>query len=440
MQQVETGPGESRLRRARIFTAVLVALVMLGDLMTYERGHAVMENYCAMLVYALIGVGLYRGDYRGDRLYQLGLFFVAWFAFTRVLNGDHYLQFSYNRYRLVSLCATYGLALPFARMLRDAKERRALDALALVLTLTFAALVGLALLSIPLNRLIKIPFFQTEFGMKESRLVILSQHPYFTAFISLAGFFMTLYLLSAHWKPLLLVPALLCMGVFTAGIVLTTSRTALVVFAFTLLVAAVILLSRLKLSRRRRRIILLVGAVVLAAAVIVGFGPLTKWINDRIPGENPNISAERNFFTSLATLTGRRDLYEAVPQVIRAYPQLLLKGFDELEMMPTVNEYATYERFTHMHNSYLQTLMLTGLPGLLAAIWYTVRMLGAMARSFKSKALPVAEKLLALVPLSLFLSGLLEHYLFVDTYSILNFVFFLFLGYLFETDRRFKTA
>lgn len=67
-------------------------------------------------------------------------------------------------------------------------------------------------------------------------------------------------------------------------------------------------------------------------------------------------------------------------------------------------------------------------------------MLGAMARSFKSKALPVAEKLLALVPLSLFLSGLLEHYLFVDTYSILNFVFFLFLGYLFETDRRFKTA
>ena len=325
-------------------------------------------------------------------------------------------------------------------MLRDAKERRALDALALVLTLTFAALVGLALLSIPLNRLIKIPFFQTEFGMKESRLVILSQHPYFTAFISLAGFFMTLYLLSAHWKPLLLVPALLCMGVFTAGIVLTTSRTALVVFAFTLLVAAVILLSRLKLSRRRRRIILLVGAVVLAAAVIVGFGPLTKWINDRIPGENPNISAERNFFTSLATLTGRRDLYEAVPQVIRAYPQLLLKGFDELEMMPTVNEYATYERFTHMHNSYLQTLMLTGLPGLLAAIWYTVRMLGAMARSFKSKALPVAEKLLALVPLSLFLSGLLEHYLFVDTYSILNFVFFLFLGYLFETDRRFKTA
>lgn len=52
--------------------------------------------------------------------------------------------------------------------------------------------------------------------------------------------------------------------------------------------------------------------------------------------------------------------------MIRAYPQLLLKGFDELEMMPTVNEYATYERFTHMHNSYLQTLMLTGLPGLLA--------------------------------------------------------------------------
>ena len=47
---------------------------------------------------------------------------------------------------------------------------------------------------------------------------------------------------------------------------------------------------------------------------------------------------------------------------------------------------------------------------------------------------------MTLIPLPLFLCGLTEHYLFVDTYSILNFLFFLFLGYLLETDRRLKTA
>lgn len=433
MQGLQPGRGESRLRGARIFTAALTALVMLGGLLTYDRGRAVMENYCAAPVYALIGISMYRGDYRENRLYLLGLFFVGWYALTRMFNGDHYLQYSYNRYRLVSLSATYGLALPFAHVLRDAKDRTALDALTLGLTATLAALVGLALVSALLGRLIVIPFFQSEFGMKESRLIILSQHPYFTAFISLAGFYMTLYLLSAHWRPLFLAPALLCMGVFTAGIVLTTSRTALVVFAFTLVLAAMILLSQAKLSRRRRRTILLVGAAALLAAVVAGFGPLTRVISDN--------TVERNFFHKLMTLTGRTTLYEAVPRVIQAYPQVLFKGFDELEMMQVVNQYTIYPYSRpHMHNSYLQTLMLTGLPGLLAALWFTIKMLGAMAHMLKSKVLAVAEKLLMLIPLPLFLCGLLEHFLFVDSYSILNFLFFLSLGYLLETDKRLKTT
>lgn len=440
MQELQPGRGESRLRGARIFTAALTALVMLGGLLTYDRGHAVMQNYCAAPVYALIGVSMYRGDYRGNRLYLLGLFFVGWYALTRMLNGDHYLQYSYNRYRLISLSATYGLALPFAHVLRDAKDRRALDALALGLTATLAALVGLALVSALLGRLIVIPFFQSEFGMKESRLIILSQHPYFTAFISLAGFFMTLYLLSAHWKPLFLAPALLCLGVFTAGIVLTTSRTAFVVFAFTLVLAAMILLSRLNLSRRRMRTLLLAGAAALLVAVVAGFGPLTRVISQKISSIDPDSTAARSFFYKITNLNGRLPLFTSVPLIIKHHPQALVKGFDELEMMHVVNRYATYEWFTHMHNSYLQTLMLTGLPGLLAAAWFTIKMFGAMARILKSKTAAAAEKLLTLIPLPLFLCGLTEHYLFVDTYSILNFLFFLFLGYLLETDRRLKTA
>ena len=38
-------------------------------------------------------------------------------------------------------------------------------------------------------------------------------------------------------------------------------------------------------------------------------------------------------------------------------------------------------------------------------------------------------------PAALFLQAMLEHYLFVDNYSILNFLFFLFSGYLVQLAR-----
>lgn len=47
-----------------------------------------------------------------------------------------------------------------------------------------------------------------------------------------------------------------------------------------------------------------------------------------------------------------------------------------------------------------------------------------------------AQKLLVLLPAALFVQGMLEHYLFVDSYSILNFLFFLFSGYVVRLGRQ----
>ena len=86
--------------------------------------------------------------------------------------------------------------------------------------------------------------------------------------------------------------------------------------------------------------------------------------------------------------------------------------------------------YNHMHNSFLQTLMLTGVPGLLAALWLTWRIVSALVRVLvvRGGGITPAQKLLVLLPAALIVQGMLEHYLFVDSYSILNFLFFLFFG------------
>ena len=129
---------ERRLWNARWLAAMFFALAMLLGLLTYERGHALVQGYGAALAFGLIGICLYRGEYHADRVYGLGLVFAAWYVLTRALNGDHYLQYDYNQYRIVCMAATYGLAFPFAAMLEDEKGRRALDRISAVLTAVIA--------------------------------------------------------------------------------------------------------------------------------------------------------------------------------------------------------------------------------------------------------------------------------------------------------------
>ena len=78
--------------------------------------------------------------------------------------------------------------------------------------------------------------------------------------------------------------------------------------------------------------------------------------------EGEQAISQRSLLADLATLTGRTDVYAAVPATFAQHPLAMLKGFDELEMMPAVNDNVEMH-YNHMHNSFLQTLMLTGVPG-----------------------------------------------------------------------------
>lgn len=429
--------GENRLWNARWIAALMLALAMLFDLLTYERGHALVQSYGAALIFAMIGICLYRGDYRADRAYVLGLAFAAWYTLTRALNGDHYLQYDYNWYRIVCMAATYGLAFPLAAMLGDEEKRRALDRIAVVLTAVMAAACWLGVIAALRGEVIVIPLFDSEFGiMEDGRLYILSQHPNFTAAVSLCGLCMLIYLVVSHWKPWLLIPAAAAGAGLFMALPLSDSRTGMIAFLLIALIAAAIGFQRLPIPAKWRRIVEVVCLVALVAVVAVaGFGTAVKVVSTTSDGEQA--ISQRSLLADLATLTGRTGVYGAVPATFSQHPLAMLKGFDELEMMPAVSKNVDMQ-YNHMHNSFLQTLMLTGIPGLLAAVWLAWRVISSGIRVLFAggNAVTPAQKLLVLLPAALFVQGMLEHYLFVDSYSILNFLFFLFAGYVVQLGRR----
>ena len=269
---------ERRLWNARWLATMFFALAMLLGLLTYERGHALVQGYGAALAFGLIGICLYRGEYHADRVYGLGLVFAAWYVLTRALNGDHYLQYDYNQYRIVCMAATYGLAFPFAAMLEDEKGRRALDRISAVLTAVIAAVCWLGVIAALRGEVIPVPFFDSQFGiMEDGRLYVLGQHPNFTAALSLCGLCMLMYLVVSHWKPWVLIPAAVAGAGLFMALPLSDSRTGMIAFLLSVVIAVVVGFQRLPIPVKWRRVIEVVCVVVLVAVVAVAG---RSWLSD----------------------------------------------------------------------------------------------------------------------------------------------------------------
>ena len=336
-----------------------------------------------------------------------------------------------------------------------------------MLTAVIAAVCWLGVIAALRGEVITVPFFDSQFGiMEDGRLYVLTQHPNFTAALSLCGLCMLMYLVASHWKPWVLIPAVVAGAGLFMALPLSDSRTGMIAFLLIALIAAAIGFQRLPIPAKWRRIVegvCLVALVVIAVVVgfqrlpipvkwrrvievvcvvalvavvaVAGFGAAVKVVSTTNEGEQD--LAQRSLLADLTTLTGRTGVYGAVPATFAQHPLALLKGFDELEMMAAVNKNVEMQ-YNHMHNSFLQTLMLTGVPGLMAALWLTWRIASASVRVLFARdgGISPAQKLLVLLPAALFVQGMLEHYLFVDSYSILNFLFFLFSGYVVRLGRQ----
>ncbi|MBQ5909906.1 MAG: hypothetical protein IIW85_06220 [Bacteroidaceae bacterium] len=86
----------------------------------------------------------------------------------------------------------------------------------------------------------------------------------------------------------------------------------------------------------------------------------------------------------------------------------------------------------HAHNSWLETLMRMGIPGLVIALVFTALSAWSGAKLLLSQSTPLWQKIAAMLTLCIMATGFLEPYLFITNvyYHVTDFAFFFLTGYL----------
>ena len=448
---------DKKFRVAVTVGLVLFYLTYLQSLNSMGISMYIIKSYGPAVIFALLGIGLYRGSYGGKGIYYAGLLFVLWYLLTRVLLGNGLLTRSFVV--LVEMSILYGLAFPFARLSGDTDRRKVLDVLALVFVVVLAAAAWLGVYFLVTGTGFYMPLSGEFYGKSpvHERLQVLGQNANHTAMLMNLGFFFTLYLLAGHFKKRWIAPAVLAMLGFYFALVLTNSRTSTIAFVICFGYAAGVLASRLPVVRRPWKAAVIVLVVLLALlasykSMDVSMNLLTRAaaahraaVSQSLPVEENAEAAEesaaeplvntREIELNLSSMSYRGDIYLAVLPVLRAEPDILLRGTMEDDMMSKIAAVCGYE-YLHMHNSFLQVLMLLGIPGLLFALWLVLRGVLASLKLLFGKT-RAAEKLLPLIPMALLITSMAESLVFVPwmnlCWSLVNFLFLMVAGYLIES-------
>ena len=131
----------------------------------------------------------------------------------------------------------------------------------------------------------------------------------------------------------------------------------------------------------------------------------------------------------LFTMTGRTNIFGWIFDMIANEPRILLYGATSEQLS------AALTWAFHTHNAYLQCLVMCGIPGVLMAVWFSLRALWAAWRVLPGKY-ALADKMMAIIPLAMLPNAISEICLFADGMTLYNTVFFFCLGYAVMTAQK----
>ena len=129
--------------------------------------------------------------------------------------------------------------------------------------------------------------------------------------------------------------------------------------------------------------------------------------------EYQTFSDNRDMDYTVGKLSGRSAIYKSVIPALKAEPRRILIGKLSHKVMDYAHTVLDYPYF-HIHNYLLQVLLLTGLPGFLLVLAFSVLLVIRCVRLFFSGA-ALTEKLLVLPISGIFMYGMLETILFTDS-------------------------
>lgn len=420
-------------------------------------GLYVLDNYALMPCMLFLGTVLTR-KLSPDALWKLGLglLVAVWFCFVQAI---HFAQDLIVRNAGLPF-SVYLLAFPFAAIAQDYKQYglKLAGLIYLAAALSLAFFTGLLFVD-------ALPGFLVPHVYWDGARLQAMWHPNICASIMMIGIAFALgfsTLVQKGWcKALFVAIAALLFCVMA----LTNSRTSILMAAC--LIAGFVFFAIIRKGGWIRFIIGLAIALILIPSLFAGAKKLFDANQARlvaiavaqiqeaeasegtetavpiqqestptiIEGADGNAALESNagqysLAHDMKTLNGRTIIWSAAFQAIRDYPSILLWGVDYCGEI--LCQYIDILSTVHAHNSWIEILMCLGLPGLLAALFFTAMAIWYIAVILLKKHTGLWQKTLALLMICLLGAGFLEPYLFLSDryYHYADFLFFLLLGYL----------
>lgn len=414
--------------------------------------------YYMFLVPALIAVYFAYKRLEGPVELKLFIFYWIWIFVSRLLNGDLYLTHDGDMVLNMGLaCVMMAVCL-----LLDGKERqRFLDGISIAAGGFYSLLSVCGLYAVLYQKELYNPLtggslcgFWHYDGL--SRLQLLGKHANETAVWFFLGFFLLMYLFFRHKSLLWRIPIVAAAAMNYINLCMTFSRSNMVAFAvcFSLLLAMVIL-RRMSAAKMGRQLLATMGLLLILlplsyksfdiTAGIIGRAATELAVAEQQPAEqiddaNPQTAAgqpeagagtvatpapatqpaytDKRGFSD----TGRFTIYRAMIPTMQQEPLRLVRGCLCMDVMKIAHQYLI-NKDPHFHNTFLQVLCITGIPGLLLILALCVLLAIRIIRLFFSAA-TLEIKVLTLVLIGLFLYNMLEVSLFVaaDTRAFVAYI------------------
>ncbi len=415
--------------KKRSFQFLCLFLVSVGTILTFffqnYLNNLNLSYFLQIPLFTALFIGLSLCgslSKRAKTCYAIGILFILWFW---ILQPIHYLiDGSMNQYG--NFIGAYLLALPFASVMEDGKQQRGLK---------FAATVAIALsLALFLCTLLlmagKMPEFISDICFFDGPRLRLFLHPNSCANLLLIGIGSCLYLCFTVKKKFEKFLFLLFAALFFVPLSMTNCRSVILLCA--VLVGSTIQIWLLPYQKTKPLLRLITTLLILAASIFV-LWKLSRILYEINDHGVPSSETQHSMSSDMFTLNNRTYIFLCAIKSLFAKPYLFLIGTDQsgFHITPFLGGTAT-----SAHNSWLEILMYSGIPGFAIALILTFIALRSCIRVLFSRHVTVSmgTKTIAILCLMLMVHGFMEPFLFTGRADPINFFFLLVLGYLWEAS------
>ena len=426
-------------RRWRLFLAFCAGAMLVFYMLCPVaplRWADLYASYGKTAIVAFAAIYFFRARLDGVLEVKLVVYYTLWLFLSRLLNTDWYLQ---NELDLVLSRVLCCVVLPVGLLLEEKERRILLDIVIAVCGAFYFVTALLGLYACIFGVYFYIPPEHVVFGLDNNfyansfvRIVAWETTRTISAVWFYLAWCMMIYELfkcrSRLWR------VLICVALFVFHMAMAFCVTRSVLIAASVNAAMITVLLGLRYLHIETKALRVVLITVLALAALVlcylSFGWLRsgtaavynamdvkiertsdQFMDQNVLSEDgQDFNDNRDFKETVFTGSNRLGVYLSAIPAIKDEPLRLLIGKYNDKLMDGPHRYQIGP-FWHMHNYLLQVLMLTGLPGFLLVLAFTVLVVWRMVGLFFSGA-NLAVKALCFPVSGIMLYGMLETILF----------------------------